>query len=222
MTDATSLGCAGCSFSREMCHGGKRRERHRRSISFCRCMRPLESRISICDLKVGETKICAETSISPQLLCASPRVSEPLGRVGLRRPPRACLRPSQGANSLPARSDRACLPSFRFYLFWLWLCLDCQSVPDPSDPVAEACLLPAGSADVSVSLLTVHEHRSPDRSLLTVHEHIDVMRGMTPPRHQGDSHGARQQTAGSGHFYTPKTRDSPRTAIAGFCRWVLS
>ena len=73
-------------------------------------MRPLQSRISICDLKVGETKICAETSISPQLLCASPRVSEPLGRVGLRQPSRACLGPSQHANSLPARSNRACLP----------------------------------------------------------------------------------------------------------------
>jgi len=47
---------------------------------------------------------------SPQLLCASPRVSRPSERVGLRRPSRACLRPSQDANSLPARSDRACLP----------------------------------------------------------------------------------------------------------------
>ena len=141
MTDATSLGCAGCSFSREMCHGGKRRERHGWPPSFCRCMRPLQSRISICHLKVGETKICAEASISPQLLCASPRVSEPLGRVGLRRPPRACLRPSQGANSLPARSDRACVASWLPFLFLSFLFVLAQSVPDPSDPVAEAYVL---------------------------------------------------------------------------------
>ena len=37
-------------------------------------------------------------------------MSEPLGRVGLRQPSRACLGPSQHANSLPARSNRACLP----------------------------------------------------------------------------------------------------------------
>ena len=143
MTDATSLVVLAVP-SRARCARGKTEgtgQVYCVAIERRRCMHPLQTRISISDLKVGETKICAEASISPQLLCASPRVSEPLGRVGLRRPPRACLRPSQGANSLPARSDRACVASWLPFLFLSFLFVLAQSVPDPSDPVAEAYVL---------------------------------------------------------------------------------
>eukprot|EP00964_Phaeocystis_antarctica_P164095 scaffold141526_cov102-Phaeocystis_antarctica.AAC.1 len=134
MTDATSL----CwqfwgGFSARDVHGGNwgnRRAPLSRPALFCAAR---VSRVPTCLLATPDVwwgsspcssnhgarasvRLCAplfgprHPRPRPQLLCASPRVSEPLGRVGLRQPSRACLSPSQHANSLPARSNRACLP----------------------------------------------------------------------------------------------------------------